>query len=150
MRYAYLSCLFIISFSISSAAEVNHDLKQVEEKIEAAYAENYNKQDAAGISALYATDGMLFNAAGPHTDIAKAYDGVFKSGFNHNEITVDQVWPLGADTLLATGEYHLTGKDSSGAPIELTGIWTSTDVREGGVWKIRMRTALQKAPPPKN
>jgi ketosteroid isomerase-like protein len=151
MRYSYLSCLFIASFSLSAAAaEVDHDFKQAVEKIEATYTENYNKQNGAGIAALYATGGMLFNATGPHTDIAQAYEGLFKSGFNHNETTVNQVWPLGADTLLAAGEYLLTGKNSSGAPIESKGIWTSVEVREDGVWKIRMRAGVQKAPPPKD
>jgi hypothetical protein len=26
--------------------------------------------------------------------IAKRYEGAFKAGFNHNDITFDQVWPL--------------------------------------------------------
>src|SRR5207249_11309442 len=39
---------------------------------------------------LYANGGMMVNAAGPHTNIAETYEGVFKAGFNHNEITVDR------------------------------------------------------------
>jgi hypothetical protein len=86
-------------------------------------------------------------AAGPTTNIAQRYEGLFKAGFNHDEITVDQVWPLGSDALIAIGEFHLTGKNSAGAPIEAGGIWTATDVREGGIWKIKMLSAFPKAPP---
>ncbi len=50
--------------------------------------------------------------------------------------------------LLAVGEYHITGKNQSGAPLDATGIWTATDVREGGKWKIRLLTAIPKPPQP--
>jgi ketosteroid isomerase-like protein len=92
------------------------NLKQEVEKVGAAYADSFNRQDGAGIAALYASGGMLVNAAGPRTDIAQFYEGAFKAGFNHEDITVSQVWPLGADTLLAVGEYHITGKNPSGVP----------------------------------
>jgi ketosteroid isomerase-like protein len=118
-------------------------------KIASAYAENFNKQNGAGIAALYANGGMLVNATGPHTNIPETYAGIFKAGFNHNEITVDQVWPLGADTALGIGEYHIAGKNQSGEPVEVIGRWTATYVSEGGNWKIRMLSAFPKAPPPK-
>jgi hypothetical protein len=51
---------------------------------------------------------------------------------------------------MSMGEYHITGKNQSGAPIEVKGIWTGIDVREGGTWKIRLLTAFPKAPPPKD
>jgi hypothetical protein len=53
---------------------------------------------------------MLINAAGPQTNIAQFYEGTFKAGFNHNDITVNQAWPLGADTAMSMGEYPITGK----------------------------------------
>jgi ketosteroid isomerase-like protein len=111
-------------------------------------AESFNKQDAAGIAALYATNGTHVNPAGPRTDIAQLYEGTFKAGFSHEEITVDQAAPVGSDTLVAVGQYRITGKNQSGAPIEIAGIWTSTDVREGGKWKIRMLSAIPKPPQP--
>jgi ketosteroid isomerase-like protein len=132
------------------AADADQSLKQEVEKIGAAYAENFNKQNAAGIAALYATDGTMLNAAGPHANIAQTYEGVFKAGFNHNEISVDQVSPLGADILIATGQFHLIGKNASGEPMDFKGLWTATDIREGGSWKIRMLAAFPKAPHPKD
>jgi ketosteroid isomerase-like protein len=149
-RMSYVLCLLIAAYSAPVLAADDGNLKQELEKMAAAYADGFNKQDAAGIAALYAAGGVHVTAAGPTTEIAKRYEGAFKAGFNHNEITVDQVWPVGGDVVVATGEYHLTGKNSSGAPIEGGGIWTSTDVREGGVWKIKMLSAFPKAPPPKD
>ena len=151
MRISYVLCLLMAVFSMRAvAADDDRGLKQEAQKIAAAYAESFNKQDAAGIAALYATGGVSVTAAGPTTDIAKRYEGAFKAGFNHNDITVTQVWPLGADAFLAMGEYHITGKNASGAPIEGGGIWTSTDAREGGTWKIKLLSAFPKAPPPKD
>src|SRR5258706_12292397 len=143
MRMSYALCLFIATLAkpwVVAAGDKN--LKQEVEKIGSAYVESLNKQDGAGIPALYASGGMLVNTAGPQADIEKYYQGAFKAGFNHEEVTVDQVWRLGADTLLAVGEYRITGKNQSGAPLEVTGIWTATDVREGGKWKIRMLSAI--------
>jgi hypothetical protein len=111
-------------------------------------AASFNKQDSAGIAALFATGGLHVNPAGPRTDIAQYYEAAFKAGFDHEEVTVDQGWPLGSDTLLAVGKYRITGTNQSGAPIETGGIWTSTDVRESGKWKIRLISAMPKPPQP--
>lgn len=141
MRIPFVFCFLVAAFAGPAAAE---DLKQEVEKICAAYAENFNKQNPAGIAALFANGGVLVTNTGPHTDIAQYYEGAFKAGLNHEEITVDQVWPLGTEALLAIGQYHITGKSESGAPVELTGLWTATDIRESGNWKIRMLSGFPK------
>ena len=146
MRMLRAVCLLIVAFPVTAAAD---DLKQEVEKVGAAYAEAFNRQDADGIAALFATGGMHINPAGPRTDIAEYYKTAFKAGLNHEEITVDQVWPLGTDMALAMGEFRITGKNQSGAPIENAGRWTAVDVHEGGKLKIRMLSAFPKAPPPK-
>src|SRR6266478_1077029 len=115
------------------------------EKISSAYAESFNRQDGAGIAALFASGGLHVNPDGPRTDIEQFYQGAFKAGFNREEMTVDQVWPLGTDTALSMGQYRMTGKNQSGAPIESAGFWTAVDVREGGNWKIRIVSAMPKA-----
>ncbi len=149
MRWFYVLCFFVAAFSVpASAADADQNLKQEVEKIGVAYADSFNRQDGDGIGALFATGGMHVNPAGPRTDIAEFYKGAFNAGFNHEEITVDQVWPLGADGAIALGEFRITGKNQSGAPIETGGRWTSVDVREGGKLKIRMLSAFPKAAPP--
>jgi ketosteroid isomerase-like protein len=141
--------LFFLLAAVSAPATAN-DLKQEVEKIASAYVESYNKQDAAGIAALYASGGVHVNPVGARTDIAELYQGVFKAGFDHQEATVDQAWPLGTDTAIAMGEYHITGKKQTGEPLEVIGRWTAAYVRDGGNLKIRMLSAFPKAPPPKD
>src|SRR3954454_16575588 len=149
MRIRYALCFSLLAaFSVpAAAAEAPENLKQEVEKIGSAYAANFAKHDAAGIAALYTTGGLHVTQDGPTTDISRRYEGVFKAGFDRNDITVKQVWPVGNDTAIAMGEFRLTGKNQSGAPIEAAGIWTSVDVREAGKWKIRMLSAIPNPPP---
>jgi uncharacterized protein (TIGR02246 family) len=58
------------------------------------------------------------------------------------------VWSLGTDTAIGLGEYHITGKNQSGAPLDVVGRWTAVYVLESGKWKIRMLSAFPKAQPP--
>jgi uncharacterized protein (TIGR02246 family) len=144
---SHVLCFLLVAFSVPASAS---DLKQEVEKVGAAYAESFNRQDGEGIAALYASGGMHVNPVGPRTDIAEFYRGVFQAGFNHEEVKADQAWSLGPDAALAIGEYHITGKNQSGAPIEVVGRWTAAYVSEGGKWKIRMLSAFPKAAPPKD
>jgi ketosteroid isomerase-like protein len=136
-----------IFLSPASAAAADTTVKQEVEKIASAYAESFNRQDASGIAALFASGGVLVNPTGLHADIEQFVQGAFKAGFDRLEITVNEVWPLGIDAALAMGEFRQTGKNQSGAPIENAGLWTATDVREDGHWKIRMLTGMPKAQP---
>jgi ketosteroid isomerase-like protein len=69
-----------------------------------------------------------------------------QTGFDHDDVTVDQVSPLGADAALGIGTFRISGKNQNGAPIEFVGRWTAVYVREGGGLKIRMISAFPKAP----
>ena len=120
------------------------DIKLELKKIGSAYVESFNRQDAAGIAALYADGGMHINPARPRTDIEQFYQAIFKAGFDHQDVSLDEAWPLGTDAALAIGQYRIAGKDQSGTPIERGGFWTATYVREGGELKIRMQTALPR------
>src|SRR5262249_30237495 len=149
MRIASVLCFLIAAFSVPAVA-ADADLMQQVEKVGATFVENFDKQNAAGIAALFATGGVHVTPVGPTTDVANRYEGTFKAGFDHLEVTVDQVSPLGADLALGLGEYHMTRKNQSGKPLDVTGRWTAVYVLEGGTRKIRMLTALPKAPPPKD
>ena len=146
MRLSYILGFFLALSLPAVAAET--DLKQDLTKLASAYSECINKKDPACVAALYASGGVLVNTAGLHADITKVYEGTFKAGFDRNDATVDQVWPLGPDMALSMGEYRLSGKNQSGAALENSGRWTAVDVREGGQWKIRMLTAFPNPPPP--
>jgi ketosteroid isomerase-like protein len=139
--------IVIVALSAPAFADDADFKKQFLEQIGATtYVELYNKQDATGLAALYATGAIIVDPAGPHTDIVKFYEGAFKAGINHIEVNTDQAWPLGSDTTLAMGKYRVTGKNPSGASIEDAGLWTATFVREGGKWKVRMLTTIPQPP----
>ena len=143
-----LRSVLIVSFLLTSTvvmAEPAQDIK----KLAATYQDNFNKKDAAGIAALYTKGGFLVNANGINPDIAKYYEGAWKNGLERIEITVDQVLPVTEAVAVSNGEARISGKNDKGEPINMTVLWTATDVQEGGQWKIRMLTALPKAPPPK-
>jgi uncharacterized protein (TIGR02246 family) len=151
IRTPYVFLIVSILVTPSFAADADERLKQEVEKLGASFAANFNKHDSAGIAALFTSDGVFFNVSGMHAsaDIPKVYDGQFKAGFDHFETVVQSVWPLGTDAALAFGTFHETGKSESGAPLDVMGIWTATDVREGDTWKVRMLTGVLKPPPPK-
>jgi ketosteroid isomerase-like protein len=113
---------------------------QEAERLMFAYADTFNKQDAAGLAAYQR--GVL---SGPSA-IEEYLQTLFKAGSNHEEVTVDQVSPLGADVVLVRGEYHITGQGQNGA-MKIDGNWGAVNVREGGALKIRLIMALPKPTP---
>ena len=141
--------LVLIALSILSPAFAQSDqnLRADVERISAAHAENFNKQNAAGIAALYAKGATLVNAAGVQTSIEENFQNAFKAGFNHQEVTVGEVASIAPDIALGMGEYANSGQGQSG-PLQVRGRWTAVYIREGGVWKIRQLTAVP-IPPPK-
>src|SRR6266478_5254029 len=84
MRMSFVLLFLLTTFSVSAAAaDADQNLKQEVEKVASAYAQSFNRQDGAGIAALYASGGMYVNPAGPRTDIAQFSEEAFKAGFNH-------------------------------------------------------------------
>jgi ketosteroid isomerase-like protein len=124
------------------------DLKTRVEQFFATYMATIGRQDAAGMAALYATGGLLVNPAGPQTDLVEFYGDGFKAGINRAQITVDQAWPVAAGVALSIGTFRATGKDHSGAPLEVAGNLTATWVEESGKLKIRMLNVIPRPPAP--
>ena len=139
----------------ASAQQDDQNTRQQVEQMAVAYAAAIGKQDAAGIVGLYTKDGVLVTQAAPGAKTVKSgpqeieqyVQGSFKAGINHEEITVDQVSPLGTDAVISMGEYQVSGQGQNGA-IKFGGHWTAVYVREGGAWKIRLLTAVPNLPPP--
>src|SRR5262245_11815162 len=148
MRVASILSVVIVSLSAPAFAD-DADLKKQVDQIATAYVESFNKQDTAGIAALFATNAIVVGPLGPQTDMTKPPENALKAGFNHIEAKVDQVWTLSPDTAIGMGQSRYTGKNQSGAPIEVANFWTATYVKEGGKWKIRMLSGFPKAPPAK-
>ena len=55
-------------------------LKQELVQVSNAYAESFNRLDAAGIAALFVDGGVQVNEAGPRYDIEQLYQAAFKTG----------------------------------------------------------------------
>jgi uncharacterized protein (TIGR02246 family) len=151
-RIWLIAAIFAASLGLSaSAQQADQGMRQQIERLVATYADNFNKHDAAGIASLYAKDGMLVSSAakivkdGPQ-EIEQSYQNLFKTGMNHGQITVDQIFPLGTESAIYLGEYHLTGEGQSGA-LKVDGHYTAVAVREGNTWKIRLATAFPNPPP---
>jgi uncharacterized protein (TIGR02246 family) len=133
----------------ASAQEIDQNTRQQIERIAAAYVENWNKHDAAGVAALYAKDGMQVTATAVKSgtqEIEQAYQSAMKTFPQHNGQTIEQISPLGNDAVIRIGQFHLAGEGPNG-PTKLDGRYTSVDVREGGTWKIRLLTAIPVPPP---
>ena len=121
------------------------DFKQEVGKMVLSYVDCYAKQDPACVAALYTKDGVFINPAGKH-DVATAYAGSFKAGFNKLDSTVDEVWQVDNDTPAAMGKFHITGKSDKGDALGASGTWTAVYVKVDDKWKIRMLTAAPIPP----
>ena len=119
-------------------------LKQELDQVSAAYADCVNRQDAAGIAALFVNGGMHVNEAGPRKDIEQFYVAMFMVGSPRMKSNVDDAWSLSPDIATSLGEVRVTGKDASGAAFERVRRFAATYVRDGGRWKIQMLTTLPK------
>ena len=118
----------------ASAQEVDQNHRQQIERIAAAYVENWNKHNAAGVAALYTKDGVQVTATGVKSgpqEIEQAYQSAMKTFPQHNGQTIEQISPLGNDAVIRIGQFHLAGEGQNG-PTKLDGRYTSVDVREGG------------------
>ena len=150
MRSSFIVAFATLGLTTSaSAQQIDQNTRQQIERIAAAYVENWNKHDAAGVAALYAKDGVQVTATGVRSgpqEIEQAYQSAIKTFPRHNGQTIEQISPLGNDADMRIGEFHLSGQGDNG-PTKLDGRYTSVDVREGGTWKIRILTAIPIPPP---
>jgi ketosteroid isomerase-like protein len=145
---AFGAVCFSLLLSAIPATAADQNLKEEVGKIASAYEQYYNKKDAAGITSLYTKNYLRVAGDGVVADNTKFYEDGFKAGFNHLEITTNEIQSLSENMALASGEARITGKSEKGDPLDVPIIWTALDVRENGQWKIRMLTSLPKPPPP--
>jgi uncharacterized protein (TIGR02246 family) len=124
------------------------DMRKQVEQMTATFSERYNKQDAAGLATMFVKDAVRVSSTdgaastGPQA-IAENFKTQFKLGFNHIDLIVDQVSPLGTDAAITIGRYQTTGRGQDGL-LRVEGHWTQVEVREAGAWKIRLLTVAPK------
>jgi uncharacterized protein (TIGR02246 family) len=149
-----ISPIIAIGLTTSAPAQrqVDQNTRQQLDSLYAAYHDNWNKQDAAGIASLYTADGVLVTSdvkavSNGSAEIVEHYKDLFKRGITHHDsATIDQIMPLGNNAVMIVGEYHLSGQGQNG-PIKADGHYTAVDVLEGSAWKIRLLTATPNPPP---
>jgi uncharacterized protein (TIGR02246 family) len=153
MRAYQIVPVIVIALALpASAQQSDRSLRHQIESVVSSYAENFNKQNAPGIAGLYTKDGVLVNPAGPQKSVEQYYQNalneLYKTGVNHQDIALEDVWSLGPDAAISMGEYHISGRSQNGSVLESNGRWTAVEVREGGAWKIRLLTAFPTAQAP--
>src|SRR5690242_9967523 len=107
-----LAILVMLSSAASAVAQQSEDhTRQQIEQMVATFTEHYNKKDAAGIATMFTKDAVRVSSATPAVGpqaIEEIFRSQFKAGYNHIDLTVDQVSPLGDDAAITVGEYHAT------------------------------------------
>jgi hypothetical protein len=93
--FALLGVMVVIA---PSAFADDADLKKQVHRIASPCVEIFNKQDAAGVAALFATNAIVVNSSGPQTDVVKFAEGLFKAGLNadrHHRHADGKTIPIG-------------------------------------------------------
>jgi uncharacterized protein (TIGR02246 family) len=135
--------IIVIALALpASAQQSDRSLRLQIESVVSSYAQNFNKQNASGIASLYTKDGVLVNPAGPEKSVEQYYQNAIKTGFNHQDIALEDVLSLGPDAAISMGEVRISGRSQNGSVLESNVRWTAVEVREGGTWKIRLLTAF--------
>ncbi len=151
VRWIISAILAIVPTASLSAQQSHLDTRYQIEQMIGTFIDHYNKQDAAALASMFTKDAVRVSSdgaavsAGPLA-IEDSFNTEFKTGLAHIELSVDHVSPLGADAAVTIGKYQLTGQARSG-PLTMDGHWSEVEVREGGVWKIRLLTVTPKIEP---
>jgi ketosteroid isomerase-like protein len=136
------------------AQSIDPNLRETAERISGIYSDSFSKQNAAPIGELFTQDAVSLSPTpggavktGKEA-ITRGYEGFMKAGANHIEVNFSQLMPLADNVALGWGDYHVTGQGQSG-PLKVDGDWSATYVRDGGIWKIRLLSAIPRPPAPK-
>jgi uncharacterized protein (TIGR02246 family) len=146
-----ISPVIAIGLTTSAVAQGGLNAKQQIDEIIAAYHDAWNNHNGAGIAALYTKDGIIVSQApkvvkNGQKEIEENYNKAFATFPHHDSATADQIIPLGPDSVMSVGEYHLTRQDQRG-PTKVDGHWTAVYVPEGSKLKIKLLTAVPDLPP---
>jgi uncharacterized protein (TIGR02246 family) len=142
----------IVAIGLAMPAAAQHvsdqDARQAGESMVQAFNKASQAKDAAGLGALYSEDAMLITPDGPvfgRAAIQKLYEEDWKS-VSEEPAKLDRVTMLGDTVRSRTGSWSGVFHSPSG-PVHVKGYWTTTDVRDGDTWKIRVETYNMTMPP---
>jgi uncharacterized protein (TIGR02246 family) len=145
LRSVTITLVLIIGLVSPAAAQQtpDQDARLAAEGILQAYNKGFQEQDATALAALYTEDAVIFTTNGPLSGrpaIEKALTETFKR-YRPDPSKLGYAAAVGSDVIVRGGSWSGTYPNGNGgAPIHLKGYWTTTDVRDGPTWKIRMET----------
>ena len=141
-RTIFAGVLVAVScFSLPTLAQ-QQDLQEVinaTNALDARQNELLGKKDAAGLAALFASDGLLvilapqFAFKPGREAIQKHYQGIIDAGATGIILELKNVELRGNDGVWAAGNYSITIKDKA-----VQGNWFRILKHENGTWKIAM------------
>ncbi len=142
----------IVSIGLAMPAAAQHvsdqDARQAGESVVQAFNKASQAKDAAGLAALYSEDATFIRPDGPifgRAAIQKLFAEDLKS-ITPEPAKLDRVIMIGDTVRLRTGSWSGVFQSPNG-PMHVKGYWTTTDVRDGDTWKIRMETDNMTMPP---
>jgi uncharacterized protein (TIGR02246 family) len=148
-----LTIVPIVAIGLSMPAMAQHlsdrDAWQAGESVVQAFNRASQAKDAVGLAALYSEDVIYVTPDGPiygRAAVQEQYAADFKS-FTLEPSKLDRVAMIGDTVRVRNGSWSGVFQGPDG-PVHLKGYWSTTDVREGGTWKIRMETSNTIMPPP--
>ena len=135
----------IVAIGLAMPAVAQHvsdqDARQAGEAVVQAFNKASQAGDAAGLAALYSEDATYITPDGPlfgRAAIQKLYEEDLKS-VTPEPAKLDRVIMLGDTVRSRTGSWSGIFHSPDG-PVHVKGYWTTTDVRDGDTWKIRVET----------
>jgi uncharacterized protein (TIGR02246 family) len=136
-----------LAFQASAQQMSDQDARLAGEGILKAFNKASLGHDATALAELYTEDAVMFGTSGPlsgRAAIEKALAERYKRFPEPSRLEL--VTAIGNDVMLRGGSWSGTYQGENG-PVHLRGYWTTTDVRDGTTWKIRMETWNTGSPP---
>ena len=139
-----------VTFGVAAQQTSNQDAWQAGASVLQAYNKAMQARDAAGLVALFSEDAILLTPDGPlvgHAAIEKRFEGLFKAIVSKEPSKLEKVVMISDALRLRTGSWSAVVQSPNGS-MPVKGYWSTTDVRDGNSWKIRMETDNVTMPQP--
>jgi uncharacterized protein (TIGR02246 family) len=142
---AFAFALLLAGLALPAIAHAE-DAKSAAANQAAKWNQLYQKGDAAGLAALYASNATLLphGSAQPivgQTSIRSFFDDFLKQRLENTAINVSDAGNLTPTTIWAYGTWSgdIPGQNGS-TPTHVGGTWTTVEVQDGAEWKYRLDT----------
>jgi uncharacterized protein (TIGR02246 family) len=144
------STVFLSAFvALAAALAFADDAPNIASDLAQKWMQTFDAQNATGIAAMFATDGVFFPAPTVmlkgRDAIEKALAARFKAGWDRENVSVSEAHSAG-NVIWAYGDYTLIGSGQAQGKT-VTGKFTEVLVRDGDTWHVAQ--LMGQAVPPK-